>query len=77
MFASGRVLPSDMFDGLAFDAFRTPGLIDVVKLLCGRRYQRWQEVNEHLKLNSSILHSIPIPKCFIVSFNFFYRLCIR
>ena len=66
IFASGRVLAGDMFDGLVFEAFRTPGLVDVVKLLCGRRYQKWTELNDHLKLQASILCSVPLPKVFIV-----------
>jgi hypothetical protein len=81
IFASGRVLAGDMYDGkqnqtaryviilhdpgLVFEAFQTPGLVDVVKLLCGRRYHQWSEINNHLRLKSSVLISIDLPVSFV------------
>lgn len=65
IFASGRVLPGDMFDGLVFEAFRTTGIVEIVKLLCGRRYQRWEEVNDYLGIGSSVLSSMQMPQEFI------------
>ena len=65
IFASGRVLPGDMLDGLIFEEFRTPGIVDIVNLLCGGRYQRWVDFNQHMGITASIMCTIPVPKQFI------------
>jgi hypothetical protein len=67
IFASGRVLAGDMLDGLVFESFRTPGIVEVIKLMSGRRYQKWIETNEHLGITGSAMMSIPLPAGFIVS----------
>ncbi|KAI3647012.1 hypothetical protein MP228_007233 [Amoeboaphelidium protococcarum] len=61
VYASGRVLTGDMYDGLIFEAFRTPAITDVVKLLCGRRYQRWRDLSNHLNVVGSVLKSVRVP----------------
>ncbi len=65
VFAAGRVLPDDIFDGWIFESFRSPRLIDIVKLLCGREYKKWHDINSHLSVQSSVLTAFEIPKRFV------------
>ncbi len=55
-----------MILGLVFQSFRTEGVVEIIKLLCGRRYPRWNGINNHIGTSSSVLVSIPLPNEFVV-----------
>ena len=64
IYASGRVVAGDMLDGIIFEAFRTEGIADVVKTMCGYRQDSWTSLSDHLGVTSSVLTSIPLPTQF-------------
>lgn len=66
-FASGQVLVATMLDSILFQTFLNPAILDVVKLLCGIRYQKSVEMLKQLRLDPSYLCYIDVPEEYEVS----------
>ncbi|KAI3657390.1 hypothetical protein MP638_001711 [Amoeboaphelidium occidentale] len=74
IYASGRVLAGDMYDSLIFEEFKNPGLVKVIKLLCGMHYKEWNSFNEHLGIKGSVMKQIRVPKEFAgQTFSFLFK----
>ncbi|KAL1920915.1 uncharacterized protein VTP21DRAFT_11550 [Calcarisporiella thermophila] len=79
IYASGGAFSGSLLDHLLFQAFHKPAVVEVVRLLCGVRYQGSVELDSELGVDPSYLCTLEMPPAMVgkTYADLFMELCLN